>query len=629
VNVDGAHTRTASGEDAAAAPPVVPEQTTHGNGGAGAPPVDASRTTPDDAPTTPDGAPRRRRRWPVAAAYLVAIVVGSALIVSAALTQPYNQNELQQVNAYRFDDYEQAISGTRQPPLGPSIGVVVQRTLGVGQIEQRLESVLPAIGTLIVLSALFARLRLGLAGAAAVGVVATAPLMVRYSAYARPYALPLFLMVLCAYLLQRWLDTGRITRLVGVLAAAALMPLARVPEPTVFLATAVVALVLLGWRGPYGWRRTLPALIPLVVALVAVAYPQYQALQASVRSASAEANPLAVLSNLGPQVDGLVTILPRVLAESFPWWPTTLALVVTAAIVPSTRRWLTRTWTMWVLLAPPVAWAVYYHLAIQTPAEDGVFGMIYQPRFAYFFVPTLGFAAAALAGRAVDRTASPWTRAFLGMVLIAVVAGQFPAAADVLRHDDSADWATAARMIDDLPDDAVVLYDNVAPPLAFRHPFIAAPRYLTTSRRVLVANLVPRGPRGVPPDLPLYVLLLGPSPRQPGCEVGVGAPLTAPSGWTLREHDGRFSLFEQSAVEPVGAAEAFLQFGDTVPARCGYVMTAAGAALLARYGAEEAARAELIDVLEAAAPGDRRRIRRSFNNRLPELMHEVERLPSP
>ncbi|HEX6257501.1 MAG TPA: hypothetical protein VFZ70_16950 [Euzebyales bacterium] len=559
---------------------------------------------------------------------MIAVLIGATLIVGAAITQPYNQNELQQVNAYRFDDFDQAIAGTRQPPLGPSIGVFVHRTLGIGQIEQRLESVVPAIGTLTVLAALFARLQLGIAGPVAIGVVATAPLMVRYSAYVRPYALPLFLMVLCAYLLQRWLDTGRIARLVGVLAAAGLMPLARVPEPTAFLLTAVIALVVLGWLGPYDWRRVLPPVVALTVALVAVAYPQYQALQASVRNTSAEANPFAVLSNIGPQVHGLVTILPRVLAESFPWWPTTLALMIAALIVPSARRWLARTWTAWVLLAPPVAWAVYYHLAIQTPAHDGVFGMVYQPRFAYFFVPTLGFVAAALARRAVDRSASTWTRTVLGVLLAAMVAGQLPATAEVLREDDSADWATAARMIDSLPGDAVVLYDNVAPPLAFRHPFIAAPRYLTTARRVLVANLVARARRGVPPELPLYVLLLGPSPRQPGCDVDVGAPLDAPSGWTLREHDGRFSLFEQSDVDPMGAAETFLQFADTVPPQCGYVMTAAGAALLARYGAEQRARSELIEVLDAAPPGDRRRIRRSFHDRLPGLMRDVGRLPA-
>jgi hypothetical protein len=318
-------------------------------------------------------------------------------------------------------------------------------------------------------------------------------------------------------------------------------------------------------------------------------------------------------------------VLPRVLAEWFPWWPLTLTAAVAAVVVPSARRWLARTWTAWVLLAPPVAWAVYYHLAIQSPATDGVFGLLYRPRFAYFFVPTLGFVVAVLARRAGVRSAPGWTRALIGLLLVAMIAGQIPATAAVLRESDTADWAAAARLIESLPDDAVVLYDNVAPPLSFRGPFIARPRYTTTPQRVMVANQLRRGRRDVPPDRPLYVLLLGPSPRQPGCDIAVGAPLVAPSGWSLREHVGRFSLFERSVnAGTTRAAEAFLAFADTVPPLCGYAMTAAGAALLARHGAADRARDELTTMLNSAPPDDRERIRRSLDGRLPDLMGDIE-----
>src|SRR5918996_2580185 len=171
---------------------------------------------------------RLLRGLPLLLAYLVIIAVGCALIVVTAAQQPYNENELAQVDAYSRAEWEAAISGTRQPPLQPAIGVAVQRLVGVGQIAQRIESIVAGVGTLAVLAALFWRLGTTAAGAVALGIVATSPLLLRYSAYARPYAVPVFLMVLCGYLLMRWLELGRWFHLVGVAGGApgpALAPL--------------------------------------------------------------------------------------------------------------------------------------------------------------------------------------------------------------------------------------------------------------------------------------------------------------------------------------------------------------------------------------------------------------------
>ncbi|MBA2528356.1 MAG: glycosyltransferase family 39 protein, partial [Euzebyales bacterium] len=137
------------------------------------------------------------------------MVVGTALIVCAGWRQPYNQNELQQLNVYGADTIAEIVGGTRQPPLDPLLGAGVQRLAGVGQLQQRLVPMLAGAGTLIVLSAVFLRAGMGAAGAAGVWLLATAPLMVRYSAYARPYALPVLLMVLLVYFTQRWLAGRR------------------------------------------------------------------------------------------------------------------------------------------------------------------------------------------------------------------------------------------------------------------------------------------------------------------------------------------------------------------------------------------------------------------------------------
>jgi len=79
--------------------------------------------------------------------------------------------------------------------------------------------------------------------------------MVRYSAYTRPYALPLFLLMLFAYAAQQWLQhrDHRWLRVATVTAVS--LPLARVPEPTVFLTTTAATLAWFTHRGRFSWSQ--------------------------------------------------------------------------------------------------------------------------------------------------------------------------------------------------------------------------------------------------------------------------------------------------------------------------------------------------------------------------------------
>ncbi|MBA3233922.1 MAG: glycosyltransferase family 39 protein, partial [Propionibacteriales bacterium] len=174
--------------------------------------------------------------------YAGAVVVGVVLIVIAAINQPFNQNELRQIAPYGTNTYAEITGGTRQPPLDPLLGVLIQHLLGEGQLRQRLVPVFAGIGTLIVMGLLMRRLGYGAAGAFGLWVMATAPLMVLYSAYTRPYALPLFLIVLFVYTVQRWFDERRVRWLAVTALAAIALPSARVPEPIMFLATTSVTL---------------------------------------------------------------------------------------------------------------------------------------------------------------------------------------------------------------------------------------------------------------------------------------------------------------------------------------------------------------------------------------------------
>jgi uncharacterized membrane protein len=103
--------------------------------------------------------------------------------------------------------------------------------------------------------------------------------MVRYTAYTRPYALPLFLMMAFAYAGHRWLETRRIPWLIAAAVPAALLPLARVPEPVVFLGSTALVLTLFAWRQRLPWKTAGPLALVALAADVFVGYPQFRSLQ--------------------------------------------------------------------------------------------------------------------------------------------------------------------------------------------------------------------------------------------------------------------------------------------------------------------------------------------------------------
>ncbi len=70
--------------------------------------------------------------------YAVGIALGGVLAVLTALNQPYNQNEWAQIQPYDSWDPAVVTGGTRQPPLDPLLGALVQHLTGVGQLQQRI-----------------------------------------------------------------------------------------------------------------------------------------------------------------------------------------------------------------------------------------------------------------------------------------------------------------------------------------------------------------------------------------------------------------------------------------------------------------------------------------------------------
>jgi hypothetical protein len=542
--------------------------------------------------------------------YLGAVITGAVLIVTTALRQPFNQNELLQIGPYGSDSVAAITSGTRQPPLDPLLGGILQHLLGVGQLQQRLVPVLCGVGTLVVLAGVLRRLRLGGAGAFALWLLATAPLLVRYSAYTRPYALPLFLMVLFVYAAQRWIETRRPAWLCLVALAAALLPLARVPEPMVFLATSAAVLCWLGLRHRMSWSQAGPVAAVAVAAIAAVGYPMFRALAAKA-SGYFDPSPSGVVDRFPRGVHEILTGLLPLLGAWFPWWPVTLLLLATTLALPSSRRILAGWWFFWPFLAAPVVFALAYHFV--NPASFEI--LPYRSRAAYFFAVPYALIAAALAMSVARMTKSRVPLRLGATVLLgAVLLTQLPKTADVLLHNDAPDFGLAAEVLETrVPPAGVVLYDRPAPAPQSRMGFLAPTRYLSPAApTVLEIEAIARHPRRLPPGAQVYVLVNGqcaePGYCQPTSSAGWHERLP---GWRVARRFDRFMLYEPVAGQAgrTGAMKALRRLGERLGPELGYVETDAATALLNLRGREDTGRRLRRSMFAGSSPLVDKRIR--------------------
>ncbi|MGH3813192.1 MAG: ArnT family glycosyltransferase [Pseudonocardiaceae bacterium] len=537
-----------------------------------------------------------------------AVVLGSGLILWAAVNQPYNQNELVQIAPYGSNSIAEIVGATRQPPLGPLLGAMFQHLLGEGHLRQRLVPVGSGIGTLVVTALLMRRLGLGAAGAFGLWVLATAPLMVRFSAYTRPYALPLFLMVLFLFAAQRWIDTRRRAWLLMAALAAVALPLARVPEPTAFLLMAAGVLLVLGVARRLTWAQTLPLVVISLGALVLVGYAMFRAL-ASDASGYFDLSPSGVISRLGPGAGELTTGFLPLLADWLPWWPITVLVVVLAVALPGPRRVLTRWWFVWPLSAAPVAFALAYHFLGTVSFEV----LPYRPRAAYFFVVPYVWVVVALATLVTRASAgSRGMRIGVAALLCGALLGQLPATASVVLRNGAPDFDQAGDVVaGSVPEAAVVLYDRPEPAPQSRMSFLAKPRFLPAQPPVLEVSKVARHPRRLPPGAPVYLLVNGQC-AQPGlCTPFSAGEFREPvPGWRVVEQFDRFTLYEPVNGQSgrVGAIEGLRALGSILGPELGYTETFAAASLLELRGRTAEGRQAVRQMYAAAPPGVRERI---------------------
>lgn len=534
---------------------------------------------------------RRARQQGLDAWHAAGVAVGAALILVTAARQPLNWDEYAQVGPYGSDSLSVIISGTRQPPLGPLLGALVEHLLGPGRFQHHLDSALAGIGALVVFALLMRSLRLGAAGAVGTWALATAPLMVRYSAYARPYALPLFGMLMFTYATHRWLETGRRGFLVLSAGVAMALPLARLPEPCVFLVTAAVALCWSAWAGRYSWSRVVGPVMIALASVTLVGLPLALQLRSKIGGRVVDGNPLTALLSGSPHRRELVTELPGLLATWFPWWPLTLAVALTALLLPAARRRWTAWWFWLPFLAAPTAFALVFHLLVQRPF------LTYAPRYAYPFVIVFATGIVAVAAAALDRRTPLRLRLGLSALLVAALLTPLPTTALVLVRNEAPDWTRVARLVtEELPDDAFVVYDN--PSSVGRAAFSARyddawhPEHAATVRSV---GQIAHNPSGVTGDGAVYVLLL--ETNCPRCDF---PQRTTPpwdrhvSGWRAHRMD-LLTLYSPIDGQSgrAGVRSALEAFGATVGTERGAAMMVALAQMLQDDGQEELARATI------------------------------------
>ncbi len=527
--------------------------------------------------------------------YVGAVVVGAGLNVAAAINQPYNQNELEQTGPYHSDDIHRIIHGTRQPPLDPLLGALVQHLLGEGQLRQRLVPVLAGVGTLVLMGLLLRRFGLGRAGAVGLWVMATQPIMVQYSAYARPYAVPLFLMMLFTYSAQRWLRARRAGWLGLAAVAAGLLPLSRVPEPTVFLVTSGLALAWLAVRRRRTWSTAGPLILVTIGALVFVGSPMYHSL-ASRKVPLFDPSISGVVARFDNSADQFQGVLVPSLGNWFPLWPVIVVLLAAALVLPTPRHKLLHEcgWAWWPLALPPVAFLLAYYFANPHSLELRP----YRDRYAYFFIPALVFVVAAVAVVLEDNVASARVRVPVGVLLAAALVGQLPATARVLTDNTAPDFQQAAAVIDRVvPADGSVLYLTPSTVEGWREPFIGQHRYLDRPRRtpaIVDAGMVPDQPGQELGSGPVYTLVLD-------AECSSSALCDGPAekwkhdvaGWRVVSRFDHFTLYEPTAGQSGrhGVIEGLLAYADAFGPELGLLESLAAAAVLKAHDRSSRGRA--------------------------------------
>jgi hypothetical protein len=436
--------------------------------------------------------------------------------------------------------------------------------------------VLFGIGSLSALGALALRSRLRLGAGVSVLILAISPLLVSVTAYARPYALPLFLSLTFLLATDVWLVERRIWSAAVLTAAALLLPLSRTIEPNLVLGGSIVVLGVWKFAKRPAWNGS--PWLPVgaaSVALMAVGIPILMRLREELAYFS-----VSELVRLG----GLTrwfTDIPHALSEVFTPWPLFLAVVIVALILPGSRGLLTRTWWFWVLAFVPLAFATVF--AVRTPSSQA-----FYIRYTFTWWPPFALMAGAIVDAIVESPASlrrTWRVLAGGLVVALIIWLGVEVRAD-LSDRGRPDFEALGTAISTMTTpDTTVLFDSVRLLGSYRTPFRGrSGRYLDRGWAVPLSLTIAKNPDKVSDSGPIAVALIDYPGEVPGWPIEV-------SGWQRIETGPYDNLYVpiNDLSGRQGARTALVDFAEVLGPDRGAALALAAATLASDDGDGNAA----------------------------------------
>lgn len=520
---------------------------------------------------------------------VAAIALGTVFFVIATLEVPYNIDELRQTRSY-YSDLSQVVElsyDQQQPPLDPVLNALAQRLIGVGDLQQRALSVLFGVGSLAVIGLLISRTRLGTDGAAVgILVLATSPPLISVMAYARPYSLPLFLILLFLFSTDTWLKHGRLSSAIVLVTTALLLPLSRTAEPGIALVSSIIVLVIYRLRGRIDWKGS--ASLPISAAaasLSLVAVPTLLRLQTELGSST-----IAGLARWGG-LTRLMTEIPATLVEAFSPWPIVLALAVLSAATPRSRSVLRDAWWFWILACVAIGFTLLF--VLRTPADQ-----TFYSRYTFSWWPFYAVTVAALVSTSNEtRSTRPRWQRIASTILFTLVILTFTGrvVAD-LTAPQTTDWKALSHAINNsAPEGATVLFETPRPLGEYRTLFAGRQRYLDAEHHAPHMTRIIQRPDTISDSAPIVVALLDYADDVPGWPIDVAEWHRFDTGT-----DASIFLPTQEFSGRQGARNALLQFSAAFDADRGAAMALAAAALAADDG-DTASACQIVDGLNAKA----------------------------
>ena len=506
-------------------------------------------------------------------------------------------DELAQTNSYFKPLNRVATTAIRhaQGPLDYIANSILQRLLGVGDLKQRLLSIFSGCAAVLTMCMLGVRLGLGRYVVVSALVLAFSPVWVRYTAYARPYALPTFLMLLYLWTADLWLDKklARYAVIVGLTAIA--LALSRSVEPAIFLSVVIAATGFQLYRrtSRFGLRHWAVLASVNVAVLCCISLPIFYLSSQSFRvHLTSETS-----ANFG-NLTRMFVDLPSVFGNSLPAWPIAVGIVAISLVHRRTRERVIHCWQWWVLLLVPAASAFLFFLLAQ-------YDQTYAERYTFFWYPWFALTIGILFHEVVSGGERPMIHknviayTMLGVLLVSNVAR---ALENIERHG-RASYRKASEYIQaTLTPGTRILYDYVADVRSWRPRFYGTPRYLPEAFKVLSPTSVMRDPDVIQEGTPLAVLL---SRRRP-----------AVRGWHQIRIDAGFTLYLSAnpRVGKHGAIRAYEEFSARVPENESVVMRMGLAALRVALGEKAKAKQVARDYCGKLTKAERKRLNDVVNH---------------